>query len=141
MAAVTSAISARSFARTMPPPCARKRHDPERSEIASIFGLGGPRSAASLRKSLTSSDDPPPISNKIAPFVCGSISAVQPLAANKASVSRSTISSSIPTVSRTRLRKSAQLSASRQASVAIRRARVAPRLVFCRGDFQRSIGA
>ena len=47
----------------------------------------------------------------------------------RASVSRSTISSSMPTFSRTRARKSAPFAAARHASVAIRRARVTPRLL------------
>ena len=62
------------------------------------------------------------------PWPAGSTSGVQPVAASRASVSRSTISSSMPTSSRTRSRKSMPLSAARQASVAISRARVTPRL-------------
>ena len=60
------------------------------------------------------------------PSACGSISGVQPVAASAASVSRSMISSSSPTSSATRARNSAPFSAARQASVAIRRARVTP---------------
>ena len=64
------------------------------------------------------------MSNRMTPFACGSTSGVQPVAASRASVSRSTISSSIPTSSRTRSRKSMPLPAARQASVAISRVRV-----------------
>ena len=68
------------------------------------------------------------MSNRITPSACGSISGVQPVAASVASVSRSMISSSSPTSSAMRARNSAPFSAARQASVAIRRARVTPRL-------------
>ena len=53
---------------------------------------------------------------------------VQPVAASVASVSRSMISSSRPTSSAMRVRNSLPLAAARHASVAIRRARVTPRL-------------
>ena len=49
------------------------------------------------RPSRTSSDEPPPMSNRITPSAAGSTSGVQPVAASRASVSRSTISSSMPT--------------------------------------------
>ncbi len=68
------------------------------------------------------------MSNRITPSASGSISGVQPVAASVASVSRSMISSSSPTSSAMRARNSLPFSAARQASVAIRRARVTPRL-------------
>ena len=68
------------------------------------------------------------MSNRMTPSAAGSTSGVQPVAASRASVSRSTISSSMPTSLRMRSRNSRPLPAERQASVAIRRARVTPRL-------------
>ena len=60
---------------------------------------------------------------------CGSTSGVQPVAASRASVSRSTISSSRPTSLRDAgAGNPRRCSAARQASVAISRARVTPRL-------------
>ena len=68
------------------------------------------------------------MSNRITPSAAGSTSGVQPVAASRASVSRSTISSSMPTSLRMRSRNSWPLPAERQASVAISRERVTPRL-------------
>ena len=66
------------------------------------------------------------MSNSTTPSACGSISGVQPVAASRASVSRSITSSSRPISCATRARKSSPFSAARQASVAISRARVTP---------------
>ena len=68
------------------------------------------------------------MSNRITPSAAGSTSGVQPVAASSASVSRSTISSSMPTSLRDAFAGNpARCSAARQASVAISRARVTPR--------------
>ena len=82
---------------------------------------------AAAPASQTSSEDPPPISNKMTPSAAESASEAEPAAASRASVSRSTISSSSPVSSRTRRKNSAPLLADRQASVAINRLRVTPR--------------
>ena len=49
---------------------------------ALICGSGGPRRHGGERSSRTSSDEPPPMSNRITPSACGSISGVQPVAAS-----------------------------------------------------------
>ena len=67
------------------------------------------------------------MSNRMTPDACGSNSGVQPVAASVASVSRSMISSSSPAFSAMQARNSSPFSAARQASVAIRRARVTAR--------------
>jgi hypothetical protein len=67
------------------------------------------------------------MSNRITPAASGAISGVHPVAANAASVSRSTISRASPTSSVTRVRNSTPLTAALHASVAIKRARVTPR--------------
>ena len=76
---------------------------------ASISGCGGPCCVGAQRPSRTSSDEPPPMSNRITPSAAGSTSGVQPVAASRASVSRSTISSSMPTSLRMRSRNSRPL--------------------------------
>ena len=68
------------------------------------WGNGGPPPPLWERASRTSSDDPPPISNKIAPSASGSINGVQPVAASRASVSRSMTSSVRSSSSATRSR-------------------------------------
>ena len=82
------------------------------------------------------------MSNRMTPDACGSISGVQPVAASVASVSRSMISSSSPTFSAMQARNSSPFSAARQASVAIRRARVTTRLrILSRQMLKRLDGA
>src|SRR5271168_3923455 len=61
------------------------------------------------------SEEPPPISNKTTDSATGSASDAQPATARCASVSRSTISSSRPNLSRTRAKNSAPLEAALQA--------------------------
>ena len=61
------------------------------------------------------------------PRAAGSNSSVQPVAASRASVAESTISSSRPASSATRARNASPFSAARQASVAMSRARMTPR--------------
>src|SRR6516162_4209475 len=95
---------------------------------ALIFGSGGPRRLGGERSRHTSSEEPPPMSNRTTPSAYGSINGVQPVAANVASVSRSMTSSSRPTSSAMRARNSPPFAAARHASVAISRARVTPRL-------------
>ena len=105
----TSAIIASKLSRvTVTPPCrSASVTTPIGSETqASTSGCGGPYSIGVMRPSRTSSEEPPPISNRITPFDAGSTSGVQPVAASRASVSRSTISRSMPTSSRTRARNS-----------------------------------
>ena len=72
------------------------------------------------------SDDPPPMSNMTIERASRSARSPTPAAARWASVSRPTISSSMPSCSRTRSTKSDPLTAERQASVAMVRARVTP---------------
>ena len=79
------------------------------------------------RLSRTSSDEPPPMSNRMTPEAAGSNSSVQPVAASRASVAELMISSSRPASLATRLRNSSPFSAARQASVAMSRARMTPR--------------
>jgi len=67
------------------------------------------------------------MSNSTVDSAASSASSPHPAAARKASVSRSTISSSMPSRSRTCNRNSRPFSAERQASVAISRARATPR--------------
>jgi hypothetical protein len=93
-----------------------------------ISGTGGPPPFHRLRPRRTSSEEPPPISNRMASSASGSSSGVQPLAASSASVARSITSSSSPTSPVTRAKNSGPFAAARQASVAIRRARVTLRL-------------
>ena len=72
------------------------------------------------------SDDPPPMSNITVERASLSARSPTPAAARWASVSRSTISSSMPSRSRTVATKAGPLAAERQASVAMVRARVTP---------------
>jgi hypothetical protein len=58
---------------------------------ALISGCGGPWRVGRERSSRTSSLEPPPMSNRMTPSAAGSTSGVQPVAASRASVSRSTI--------------------------------------------------
>ena len=81
--------------------------------------------AAGSRAIRTSSVDPPPISNRMAPRPRGSSSGEQPITARAASVSRSITSSRMPVSAATRSRKPLAFEAARQASVAISRSRLA----------------
>ena len=82
----------------MPPWRSASVTTPTGSEVQPcIAGSGGPRRQAFGRPRLAISDEPPPMSNRIAPSASGSTSGVQPVAASIASVSRSTTSSAIPT--------------------------------------------
>ena len=74
-----------------------------------MSGAGGPRRPALDRLSRTSSDDPPPMSNRMTPDAAGSNSSVQPVAASLASVAESMISSSTPASSATRPRNSSRV--------------------------------
>ena len=84
------------------------------------------------------SDDPPPMSNITVERASLSARSPTPAAARWASVSRSTISSSMPSRSRTVATKAGPLAAERQASVAMVRARVTPRAaILSRQTFKR----
>ena len=105
----TSAIIASNVSRltVTPPKRSASVTTPIGIEIqALISGCGGPCRLAAPGPSRTSSEEPPPMSNRITPAAAGSSSGVQPVAASSASVSRSTISSSMPTSLRMRSRNS-----------------------------------
>ena len=99
-----------------------------------------PRAARGSKASQMISDDPPPMSNITVERASLSARSPTPAAARWASVSRSTISSSMPTRSRTVATKAGPLAAERQASVAMVRARVTPRAaILSRHTFNASI--
>ena len=74
----------------------RHHADRQRHPGLDLAAAAGRAACGGERPSRTSSEEPPPMSNRITPSACGSTSGVQPVAASLASVSRSTISSSSP---------------------------------------------
>ena len=112
-----------------PPKCSASETTPSGIDIQALmrgaaFGSSGSRSIR------TSSVEPPPISNRMAPRPLGSSSGEQPITASVASVSRSITSSLMPVSAATRSRNCSALAAARQASVAISRRRLALRYLI-----------
>jgi len=90
----------------------------------------------------TSSEEPPPMSNKTALSAAESTSEAEPAAASRASVSRSTISSSSPVASRTLARKLGAVACRAASLRRNHRARVTPRArILSRQIFERAQGA
>ncbi len=110
---------------TLPPKCSASVTTPSGIDIHALM-RGGVLGASGSRSIRTSSVEPPPMSNRMAPRPLGSSSGEQPITASVASVSRSITSSSMPVSAATRARKLGALPAARQASVAISRSRQAP---------------
>ena len=109
-----------------PPKCSARVTTPSGIDIQALMRGGASRTES--RSIRTSSVDPPPMSNRMAPRPEGSSSGEQPITASAASVSRSMTSSRMPVSAATRLRKPSAFEAARQASVAISRSRLAFRV-------------
>ena len=107
-----------------PPKCSASVTTPSGIDIHALMRGDGFCSSGS-RSIRTSSVEPPPMSNRMAPRPCGSSSGEQPITASAASVSRSITSSRMPVSAATRSRKPSAFDAARQASVAISRSRLA----------------
>ena len=109
---------------SLPPKCSANVTTPSGIDIHAL--MRGAASCWSGSRSIrTSSVEPPPISNRMAPRPVGSSSGEQPMTASDASVSRSITSSRMPVSAATRSRKPSAFEAARQASVAISRRRLA----------------
>ena len=92
-----------------------------------------PRTARE-RPSRTSSEEPPPMSNRMTPSASGSISGVQPVAASsRLGLAVDDLELEPDLLARRGHGSRRRSSAARQASVAISRARVTPRFASCRG--------
>ena len=108
---------------SLPPKCSASVTTPSGIDIQALI-RGAASCSAGSRSIRTSSVEPPPMSNRMAPRPSGSSSGEQPITASVASVSRSITSSRMPVSAATRSRKLSALAAARQASVAISRSRL-----------------